>query len=154
MLAYIPYPTQQRGGYFGFDRMCIPSSDNQQSLGFCFPVWDMGVSLLGVTVLWSSASSEPLLHWSGTREPGISREPRQSRRSDKNWGLTHHVPQVIHGQFICMDTKASRLWMEICFRFFPKLNAERFHPPKQSIISISPSDCVLCIVTYIVLVSF
>lgn len=153
--------TQQKGGYLVFDRSNVSLLPIINRVwGSAFPVWDIESVITAGTRSGYFESSHLLNHFftglgQRRKRPGISREPRQNRQTDQELRFNSPCPPSdswpvhMYGH----QARPQDYGWKYASGFFPKLNAERFHPPKQSIISTG-IDRVLCIVTYIVLWRF
>lgn len=142
--------TQEEGGYLVFDRSNISLLPIINRVWAAFPVWDIeGVITAGMRGGYFE-SSHLLNHFftglgQRRKRPGISREPRQTGKVDQELRINSPYPPngswPVH-MYGHQERPRDYGW-KYASGFFPKLNAERFHPPKQSIVSIG-IDCVLC----------
>lgn len=103
--------SQETGGYLIFDRSNISLLSIINGVwGFAFPVWDIE-GIIAARMGWRYSESSHLLNHLFTglgqrrERPGIIRKLRQTGQVGQELRFTHHVPQVVHCQFICMDTK-------------------------------------------------
>jgi hypothetical protein len=148
----------KEGEYLVFDRSNISLLSIVDGIwDSAFPLWDIE-SVITVGTRWGYFESRHLLNYffTGLRQkrkrPGISREQKQIR----------HVGQELRLNLPCPPSDSWPIHMyghqerpqdygwKYASDFSPKLNAERFHPPKQNIVS----TCIDCVQLYSFLFCF
>lgn len=143
--------SQETAGYLIFNRSNISLLSIINGVwGFAFPVWDIE-SVVTTRTGWRYSESSHLLNhlFAGLGQrrerPGIIREPRQTGTGRTRAEV--HSPCPPSGSLpahMCGHQERPQDYgWKYASGFFPKLNAARFHPPKQSIVSTG-IDWVVC----------
>lgn len=141
---------QEKGGYLVLDRSNISFLSIINGVwSSAFPVWDIEAIITAGMRGRYFESSHLLNHlFTGlgqrTKRQSISRELRQT--GQVVWELRFNSPCPPSGSWpVHMYGHQERpqdYGWKYASSFFPKLNAERFHPPKQKIVFAQTVSCV------------